>query len=126
MAQVICEVSPGLRPTEKTVAVKDVRGPRQFLRVEGGLLIHEKGRSFLPVGVVGVDEERRLALIELPHEADSGANRLWVRLEDVKSEEPAPGFCRIGRSMDKMVYPWRLLPRKRGIDTILAPAAGPR
>src|SRR5437763_1696918 len=79
MAQVVCEVSPGLRPTERTVAVQDVRGPRQFLRFEEEFLIQEGDRTFLPVGVVGVDEERRVALIELPHEADSGANRVWVR-----------------------------------------------
>jgi hypothetical protein len=84
MAQVLCEVAPGLRDSEKTVAVKDVHGRRQFLRVEEGYLAEQGGRTYLPIGIVGVDEAKRLALIELPHEADSGKNRLWVRLSDLR------------------------------------------
>jgi hypothetical protein len=79
MAQVLCEVSPGLRETEKTAAVRDVYGRKHFLRVEEAFLTHRGGRQYLPIGVVGVDEAKGLALIELPHESDSGTNRLWVR-----------------------------------------------
>lgn len=90
MAQVVCEVTPGLRETEKTVAVRDVYGRRQFLRVEEGFLSVEDGLSLLPIGVVGVDEAKGLALIELPHESDAGANRLWVRSEEIRGlREPA-------------------------------------
>lgn len=89
MAQVICEESPGLRETERTVAVKDVHGRRHYLRVEVGFLARGGGRSFLPVGVVGIDEAKKMALIELPHEADSGVNRLWICLADLqRSREP--------------------------------------
>jgi hypothetical protein len=84
MAQVICEVSPGLRESERTVAVRDIRGPRHFLRVEAGYLTSVGTDWYLPIGVVGVDEAKQLALIELPHEADSGANRLWVRLSELR------------------------------------------
>lgn len=90
MARVLCEVSSGLRPTEKTVAVKDVRGPRQYLRVDDQFVVREGTRTFLPVGLIGVDNARKLALIELPHEADSGANRLWVALDEVQIEEAVP------------------------------------
>ncbi|CAN5874326.1 hypothetical protein BH23PLA1_BH23PLA1_12990 [soil metagenome] len=83
MAQVLCEVSPGLRETERTVAVKDVHGRRQFLRVEEGFLARIEGRPYLPIGVIGIDEARRMALIELPHESDAGVNRLWVYLADL-------------------------------------------
>lgn len=84
MAQVVCEESPGLRETERTVAVKDVHGRRHYLRVEVGFLAREGGGSFLPVGVVGIDDAKKMALVELPHEADSGINRLWVRWDELR------------------------------------------
>jgi hypothetical protein len=56
--------------------------------VEEGFVIRERGRTFLPVGLIGVDDARKVALIELPHEADSGANRVWVPLDDVRIQEP--------------------------------------
>jgi hypothetical protein len=82
MAHVVCEVSEGLRESERTVAVRDINGHRQFLRVEKGFLTEENGRSYLPVGVVKIAKDDTV-LIELPHEADSGANRLWVRQADL-------------------------------------------
>lgn len=84
MAQVACEVGAGLRDNERTVAVMDVQGRRQFLRVEAGFLARQDGRSFLPVGLVGVDEAKGMALIELPHESDAGINRLWVHLRELR------------------------------------------
>lgn len=78
MAEVQCEVSEGLRPAEATVAVADVHDRRQCLRVERDFLTAVKGQWYLPVGVVYDDRQNPWVLIELPHEADSGANRLWV------------------------------------------------
>jgi hypothetical protein len=84
MAQLVCEISPGLRDSEKTVAVRDVFGRAQFLRVESGFLAATADRWYLPVGIVGIDHAQKLALVELPHEADSGVNRLWVRLSELR------------------------------------------
>lgn len=70
------DVRDGLRSSEATVAVSDIRGSKQYLRVEREFLVEKSGVHYLPIGVVGHDGNR--ALIELPHEADSGANRLWV------------------------------------------------
>jgi hypothetical protein len=78
MTQVRCEISDGLRPTEATVAVADVKDRRQFLRVERDFLTAVEGQWFLPIGVVHDDRHSPWVLIELPHEADSGINRLWV------------------------------------------------
>ena len=80
MAQVVCdEITPGLRESERTVAIKDVHGRRQFLRVRYDFLTPGKDHKFyLTVGIVHVDPKSKAVLIELPHEADSGANRLWV------------------------------------------------
>ncbi len=84
MAQVVCEVSPGLRDSEKTASVKDIFNRRLHLRVEDGFIATEGGRHYLPIGVVGVDDVKDLALIELPHESDSGISRLWVRRSDLR------------------------------------------
>jgi hypothetical protein len=83
MAQVICEVSSGLRESEKTVAVKDVFNRRHHLRVEDGFISAEGARHYLPIGIVGLDDAKGLALIELPHESDAGISRLWVRQSDL-------------------------------------------
>jgi hypothetical protein len=80
-ALVACEVSEGLRPSEVTVSVADVRGKRQFLRVPRDFLTFEGGKWFLPVGVIH-DDRVGPVLVEFPHEADSGANRIWVARED--------------------------------------------
>jgi hypothetical protein len=84
MVQVACEVTAGLRDTERTVAVRDIKGRRQFLRVERGFLSSTSGQSFLPVGIVALDEKKQLALIELPHESDAGVNRLWVSVNQLQ------------------------------------------
>ena len=35
------------------------------------------------IGVVGIDRDKGVALIEFPVEADSGAHRIWVPLSDL-------------------------------------------
>jgi hypothetical protein len=84
MASVTCDVSSGLRESERTAAVKDVFERRHHLRVEDGYIASEGGRHYLPIGLVGLDDARGLALIELPHESDSGISRLWVRQSDLR------------------------------------------
>jgi hypothetical protein len=91
MAHVVCEqVSPGLRESEVIVAIKDQSGRRHFIRVERDFLTMDKGKSYLPVGLVHVDPKSRAVLLELPHEAETGANRLWVRPEDLLDQIEAP------------------------------------
>jgi hypothetical protein len=85
MALVTCEIHQGLGSSDASVAVKDVGNVRTFLHVDRDFVVQENGQSYLPVGVVHKDKERGVALIELPHEADSGAFRLWVPLADVRA-----------------------------------------
>lgn len=74
-----CEsVSAGLRPIEATVEVRSSKGRPEFLRLTAGNLLEHDGAFYLAIGVVYVDEKQKLWLIEFPHEADSGANRIWV------------------------------------------------
>jgi hypothetical protein len=89
MTQVRCEISAGLRPSEATVAVADIPGSRQFLRLERDFLNAVEGQWFLPVGVVQDDRQQPWVLIELPHEADSGLNRLWVRRDHLRPSNGA-------------------------------------
>jgi hypothetical protein len=86
LPEVECVVSPGFLDREVTVGVPDESGNRQFLRVNKGLITQEGSKTYLAVGVVDVDYRRRRVLIELPHEADSGANRLWVPFAHFRRE----------------------------------------
>jgi len=84
MAHVVCDqISPGLRSSERIVAIKDVHGRTSYLRVEHGFLTQEAGKAWLPVGKIHEDLVRGLTLIEFPQEAESGANRIWVRSRDL-------------------------------------------
>jgi hypothetical protein len=76
--EVECTIKPGFLPGEWSVSVPDEEGKRQSLRVNKNLISEEGGKHYLAIGIVELDYRKKRALIELPHEADSGANRLWV------------------------------------------------
>jgi hypothetical protein len=90
MAQVLCEVSDGLRNSEATVKLVGYDGRPEFLPVDRGLLSEDGGKHYLSVGLVHIHSEKKAALISLPVEADSGAHRLWVKLEQLKQKQVAP------------------------------------
>ncbi len=84
MAAILCEqVAPGMRDSERCVSVRDVRGHREWLLVEKDFLTVRRNNTYLPIGIVEVDRERDLALVEFPHEAATGGNRVWVRASDL-------------------------------------------
>lgn len=92
MAKLRCDsVTQGLRASEGVAAFVDVRGRRHFIRVERDFLSDEGGASYLPVGIVHVDPKSTFVLIELPHEAETGANRLWVKPEQL--DEPVEAYA---------------------------------
>src|SRR5438552_8487953 len=99
MALVSCEVSEGLRSSEATVKLITYDGLPEFLPVDRGLLSEEGGKHYLSVGLIHVSHEKKAALISLPVEADSGAHRLWVRLDQLKE----PRALR-GPPMDPAMY----------------------
>jgi hypothetical protein len=88
MAQLLCtKVEEGLRPAEATVTIEEYDGRPQYLPVDRELL-SQQGRSYyLPVRIMRIDPTRKLALIILPVEADSGANHLWVELGKLRGVE---------------------------------------
>lgn len=67
-------------------------GHTEYLTIEERFLVR-KGKSYLlPVRLIGRDQRHKTALIQLPVEADSGANRAWVKaetLEDAPDEVSA-------------------------------------
>ena len=84
MAHIRCDdLSEGLRDSEVVARFQDDRGRKHFLRVEREVLSEAEGQYCLPVGIVHVDPETKLTLVELPYEAETGANRLWVRPEQL-------------------------------------------
>jgi hypothetical protein len=92
MAKLRCDsVTQGLRASECVAAFADVRGRRHFIRIERDFLSQEGDAPYLPVGIVHVDPKSKVVLVELPHEAETGANRLWVKPEQL--DEPVEAFA---------------------------------
>ena len=84
MIKILCEqVSPGLREADAILTFLDFHGRRHFLQIEKDLLVRHNGHSYLSVGFVQRDAPTGAFLIELPHEAETGVNRLWVSAEKV-------------------------------------------
>ena len=89
LPEVRCEVSGGWRDTEITVCVRDVNGVRQFMQATPTMVNYYNQTPYLPVGIIQVDRKARRVLIELPTEADSGVNRMWVSFESFLPEREA-------------------------------------
>jgi hypothetical protein len=78
LPEIECEAEPGDADWEVVVGVKDEKGWEQFLSVSKGMVARVDGKNYLPVGIIQVDHPHRRVLVELPHEADNGVNRLWA------------------------------------------------
>jgi hypothetical protein len=90
MAQVLCDVSEGLRSSEVTVKLTTYGGRTEFVPVDRGLLSVQGDKHFLSVGLVHINHEKKAALVSLPVEADSGAHRVWVGLDLLKQDQGVP------------------------------------
>jgi hypothetical protein len=92
MTEVRCErVSKGLRSEERAVAIRDaVSGLRSVVRVETEYLTLRDGVYYLPVGVVQMEQQLGLALVELTSPPDAGDARLWVKIEDFLPSTSVP------------------------------------
>jgi hypothetical protein len=47
-------------------------------------------KDYLSVGLIHISHEKKTALVTLPVEADSGAHRVWVKLDHLKQEQEVP------------------------------------
>jgi hypothetical protein len=86
MAQVLCEVSDGLRASEATAKLMTYEGRPEFIPVDRGLLAEISGRHYLSVSVIHVNKDKGAVLVSLPVEADSGAHRVWVKLDSMNMD----------------------------------------
>jgi hypothetical protein len=82
MALVRCEIADGPRPEVKDVRVQSLDG-YELLAIEEHYLVHRDDGYYLPVGFLGTDQGERAALVLLPLPAHSGANRVWVRADQI-------------------------------------------
>jgi hypothetical protein len=90
MIKVLCEkVSPGMRAVDAIATIRDFHGRRHFLHMEKDFLIPHDSRAAVPVAFVHRDPHTGAVLIELPQEAETGVNRLWVRAEDILEDSEA-------------------------------------
>jgi hypothetical protein len=90
LPQVRCEISEGLTETDQTVCIRDIDGREQYIHVLPSMVNWVSDQPYLPVGIVQVDPRRRRVLIELPIEADSGTNRMWMPFDAFLIESGVP------------------------------------
>jgi hypothetical protein len=89
MPYVVCDVVREKQgPLEKTIAIRTVQGHQEFLEVPAAFLHREADKVYLGVALVGRDVSKKIALVQLPFEADSGANRVWVRADSLLDPDP--------------------------------------
>lgn len=85
--EIECLAVPSALHDTQVVTVTDADGNEQYLRVARGFLTAVGGRAYLPIRVVELDRSTGRALVQLPYEADSGMNRLWVKLDQFRRAE---------------------------------------
>ena len=90
LPEIRCEISEGLTERDITVSVQDIDGADQYIHVLPSMVNRENGTTYLPVGIINVDRRGRRVLIELPTEADSGANRMRIPFDSFRSEAGVP------------------------------------
>jgi hypothetical protein len=83
MAAVLCEVRPGSSEIVVSAGVRDIHNEPTYIWAPPDFITRRQGRTYLPIGVVYKDRDKGVALIEFPHQADSGASRLWVPLSSL-------------------------------------------
>jgi hypothetical protein len=112
-----CQVENGLRPQEATVMVKDFHGQTEFMPLDRGMLEHGGEKRYVPVALIHVDTRNKAALVGLPIEADSGAHRIWVKVQDLK------GLPASSRGRGPCLLPPRSLPAnaRSGLAELMRP-----
>ena len=89
MELIRCEVTEGSRAGFKAIGVQSVEGFAEFFTIEDRFLVEKNGDYLLPVRVIGKDPRYGTLLIQLPVEADSGANRVWISGEMIHDKHEA-------------------------------------
>lgn len=90
LPEVRCEISEGLTESDITVCVRDADGRDQFIHVLPSMVNWVGEIPYLPVGVINLDHRNSRVLIELPIEADSGVNRMWMPIDSFRIDSGVP------------------------------------
>jgi hypothetical protein len=90
LSQVRCQISEGLTESDQTVCIRDMEGRDQYIHVLPSMVNWMSGTPYLPVGLIHVDSRNCRALIELPIEADSGTNRMWMPFDAFRVDSGVP------------------------------------
>jgi hypothetical protein len=90
LPEVLCDVSEGLTGRDITVSITDIEGRDQYIHVLPTMVNRENRTTYLPVGIINLDYPRRRVLVELPIEADSGVNRMWMSFDAFRIEPGTP------------------------------------
>ena len=86
MALLHCHIEEGPRQGFKTIGVASVEGHSEYLTIEEKFLVKRGEDRLLAVKIIGKDPQQKIVLVQLPYEADSGANRVWVKSEALFTE----------------------------------------
>ena len=72
------------------MAVANVHGRKEFLRIEESYLRRQGDQTYLPGGFIYEHPASNSVLIELPLEADSGVRRLFVPRKNLLLRDGVP------------------------------------
>lgn len=91
MALIRCEITAGPRSGFKSVGISGAHGQMEFIAIEDRFLVPRNDTSLLPVHIISEDRRNKQLLVQLPVEADSGANRVWIKKDQlVEDAEEIP------------------------------------
>lgn len=79
--QCVVKRPPAIGAQRVIAEVTDRYGAREQVIVDETFLTKRAGQSFLPVWFISRDQD--MVQVELPQEAASGANRIWVHVGDI-------------------------------------------
>jgi hypothetical protein len=83
MERLFCDVSKGLRDAEASITVHEYDGTPQYFPLDRGLVAKIRKRDTVPVRLLWADLDKKTAFVTLPVQADSGASRIWVPLDNL-------------------------------------------
>ena len=83
-----CSLSEGFRASEKTAELTRYDGRIAEIRLPANSFGEIEGENYMAAGLIEYHKSSDSYLVELPYEADTGENRIWIRANDVRLELP--------------------------------------
>lgn len=83
MVYLPCTVAPGLRPQEAGISIYSSTGEQEHFPLDRGMLHRIGDQDILPTYLQYIDWDKRIALVALPVETDSGTHSMFLPLDDL-------------------------------------------